>query len=157
MGLWTSPDDLFTISFTGTASSNSNARTKVKSSAFSLSQSKISIINREQVTKKLYSTRAKRYPIQERGPPRNVSILPQTPPIEDASSGGDSHRSGLEFSKYTGHNFDKTNSWDVAHLNSNASSPQIDLDLLICKIGMLNDWPFWILRFDQQNNYEQIK
>lgn len=41
------------------------------------------------------STSENRYPIQARGPPRNVSMLPQMPGILVAASGIDAHRSGL--------------------------------------------------------------
>jgi hypothetical protein len=36
-----------------------------------------------------------RYPIQARGPPKKVSMLPHTPGIVFAASGIDSHLSGL--------------------------------------------------------------
>lgn len=36
------------------------------------------------------------YPIHARGPPMNVSMLPQTPGIVVAASGTEAHRSGLQ-------------------------------------------------------------
>lgn len=82
------------ISLAGTASSNSKARTSVKTSAFIL-RDWVSHRNRDANEKRTDSTREKRYPMHDRGPPRKLIRFPHTPGTLCAASGTFSHRSGL--------------------------------------------------------------
>jgi hypothetical protein len=82
-----------------------------------------------------------RYPMHERGPPRKLSILPQTPGILDAASGTASQRSGLCSRQLSEPSKDRENT----NRNCIASSPQRDLALFIANIGNINVSPFLIL------------
>lgn len=85
----------------GTASSNSKARISVNSRAFILRERDRDNLNWSdnydgfEKNLETYSTSENRNPIHARGPPRNVSIFPQTPGMLLAVSGIESHRSGL--------------------------------------------------------------
>lgn len=87
-----------------------------------------------------YSTIEKRYPMQACGPPKKVSILPQTPGIDDTVSGIFSQRSGLVLIR-TWNGFE----YRYTDLNSRASSPHNALDKFTARIGMTISWPFVIL------------
>jgi len=131
------------ISPTGTASSNSNARTTVNKSAFILqipshSSAYFGILGRE-----TYSTRENRYPIHACGPPRNDSMLPHTPGMALAASLDDSQRSGLSQSRSIS-NFDQDT--EYTYLNSRASFPHNDSDRLIGRIGISTVCPLRTLR-----------
>jgi len=115
--------DCFAImSFAGTASSNSNARIRVKSSAFILSRV-VRLRCCETGTLSAHSTIENRYPMHARGPPRNDSWLLQIPGMLWAPSGTDSHRSGPKWR----HQFHITWSWGTIYIpeDSRVLAPDI--------------------------------
>lgn len=84
---------------------------------------------RTPVKRTTHSTKANLYPMHARGPPKKLKICPQIPGILAMTSGGLSHRSGL---------------------NSKASSPHMCLSRLTDRIGIDTKSPFAILIGVQQ-------
>jgi len=107
------------------------------------------MLEKRQKTRKTYSTREKRYPIQAWGPPRKVIMLPHTPGIVAAASGICSHRSGLRKEKVISDQ-DIPRERSESYLNSKASSPHIDFNLFKARIGIRTVWPFSTLWASQK-------
>ena len=122
--------DRFMMSSGGTASSNSNARTSVYTSAFILRGAhQLTRTSRLGAT---HSTMEKRYPMHARGPPRKLSRCAHTPGIPTTASGIFSQRSGLG-----GARSDRDTRMEMGtYLNSNASSPQSALERLTARMGI---------------------
>ena len=86
------------ISWTRTASSNSNARTSVNESAFNLKITNHSSGYPLTLEMETYSTRENLYAIHPCDPPRNISMLPHTPGIALISA-------GISFNQNTGYTY----------------------------------------------------
>lgn len=93
-------NDFLMMSCAGTASSNSNARTSVNNSAFILQRKNYVRLRRRSRKGATDSTSENRYPMHERGPPKNVIMLPHTPGSAAAASGVFSQRSGLQRNEF---------------------------------------------------------